>query len=118
MSKPAALQRGDIIRVNFDPTSGHEQGGFRPALIVSHSLYNANSSTVVVCPITSRERGWPFEVALPAGLPVGGFVLVDQVKVLDWRARGGRLVCPCPEDFLYEIDARLDVLFKGASSAD
>jgi len=115
VSRARVPQRGDIYRVNFDPQLGHEQAGFRPALIVSNSLYNENSSTVVACPITRRSREWPFEVPLPNDLPVTGIVLVDQVKVMDIRARNARFVCAIPDAVLEEVQARLDVLFTGAS---
>lgn len=115
MSRARVPQRGDIFRLNFDSQSGHEQAGFRPAVIVSDSMYNENSSTMVVCPITRRIRDWAFEVALPQGLPVAGVILVDQIGVVDWRARGGRFVCTCSDDVLEEIDAKLDVLFRGAT---
>ena len=115
MSRARVPQRGDIYRVNFDPQLGHEQAGFRPALIVSNSLYNENSSTVVACPITRRSREWPFEVPLPNDLPVTGIVLVDQVKVMDIRARNARFVWSIPDAVREEVQARLDVLFTGAS---
>lgn len=115
MSRARVPRRGDLLRLNFDPQSGHEQAGFRPAVVVSNSVYNENSSTIVVCPVTSRARGWPFEVSLPPSAKMEGVVLVDQVKVVDWRARKARVLCSCPEAVLDEIDARLDVLFRGAS---
>ena len=115
MSRPQAPRRGDILRVSFDPQAGHEQAGFRPALVISNSLYNEHSSTIVVCPVTHRVRDWPFEVILPEGLPIAGAILVDQIKVIDWRARGGRHVCVCPQGILDEVQAKLDVLFTGVS---
>jgi len=113
VSRAMPPNRGDILRLNFDPRTGHKQSGHRPAVVVSNSLYNKNASTVVVCPITSRIRDWAFQVVLPDGLPVTGAVLVDQVRVVDWRARGGRAIGVCPAEIMSEIDASLDVLFKG-----
>ena len=118
MSRARAPRRGDLVRLDFDPPAGHEQAGFRPAVVVSNSLYNENSSTVIVCPVTSRQRGWPFEVALPAEARVQGFVLVDQVRAVDWKARKARTLGSCSAEVMDEIDARLDVLFRGASRDD
>ena len=115
MTRLKSPRRGDVIRLNFDPKAGHEQGGFRPAVVVSHSTYNEHSSTIVVCPVTSRIRDWPFNVLLPEELPVQGAVLVDQITTVDWRARSARIACSCPDDVLDEIDAKLDVLFRGAA---
>ena len=115
MSRARVPRRGDIVRLDFDPPAGHEQAGFRPAVVISNSLYNENASTIVVCPVTSRARGWPFEVALPVASRVQGFVLVDQIRVVDWRARKARVLGACSADIMDEIDARLDVLFRGAS---
>ena len=76
-------ERGDIVKMSFDPQSGHEQAGWRPALVVSPALYNRASSLALLCPITSRAKGYPFEVALPDGLGVSGVILADQIRSLD-----------------------------------
>lgn len=115
MSRAEPPSRGDIVKMNFDPGIGHEQAGFRPAVVISHTIYNRNSSTIVVCPITGNVGAWPFKVELPAGLPIKGAVLVDQIKTVDWRSRRARFACTCPSDILDEIDMRLDVLFRGIS---
>lgn len=115
MSRVRVPRRGDIVRLDFDPQLGHEQAGFRPAVVVSNSLYNENSSTLVVCPVTSRKRGWPFEVPLPANAKTEGVVMVDQIGVVDWRARKTRIIGTCSDELLDEIGAKLEVLFYGAS---
>jgi len=88
-------QRGDIVWLTFAPRAGHGQAGRRPALVLSPKEYNGKVGLALFCPITSQVKGYPFEVALPDGLPVAGVVLSDQVKSLDWRvrkaARAGRL---------------------------
>jgi mRNA interferase MazF len=76
---------GDIVWLQFDPQAGHEQAGHRPALVLSPAAYNSKTSLMVCCPLTTRIKGYPFEVAI-AGKP-DGVVLADQVKSLDWRAR-------------------------------
>ncbi len=72
--------------MSLDPTVGHEQRGYRPALVVSPLKYNAKSGLALVCPITSQRKGYPFEVPLSID-KLDGAVLVDQVRALDWRAR-------------------------------
>jgi mRNA interferase MazF len=115
VTRAHAPQRGDILRLNFDPQVGHEQSGFRPAVVISNTTYNEHSSTIVVCPVTSNIGDWPFKVALPPGAPVKGAVLVDQIKVVDWRARRVRTAGVCPNEVMEQIDIKLDVLFRGVS---
>lgn len=79
--------RGDVVWLQFTPQAGHEQVGHRPALVLSPASYNRRSGLMLCCPITSRVKGYPFEVALGEGQPLGGVVLADQVKSLDWKAR-------------------------------
>ena len=78
-------EAGDIVWLEFDPQAGHEQAGHRPAVVVSPAAYNGKTSLMVCCPVTTRIKGYPFEVAI-AGKP-DSVVLADQVKSLDWRAR-------------------------------
>ena len=78
--------RGDLVWLNFTPQSGHEQAGNRPALVLSPVEYNRKTGLMIVCPITSRIKGYPFEVPVK-GKEIFGVVLSDQVKNLDWRTR-------------------------------
>ena len=80
-----APERGALIWLTFKPQSGREQAGRRPALVVSPSAYNSKVGLALVCPITSKVKGYPFEVPLPDGGPVQGVVLADQLRSLDWR---------------------------------
>jgi mRNA interferase MazF len=105
-----APDAGDVLWLDFGPPMGHEQGGRRPALVLSGRQYNAQSSMLVVCPITRKRRDWPFEVSLPAGGLVSGVVLVDQIKVIDPAARPIRRAGQLPYDILDEVRARLAVL--------
>ncbi len=81
---PAA---GDLIWTDFDPSNGREQAGRRPALVVSDSLFNANTGLAVVCPIRSRVQPFPTSEVLPAGLPVTGEILISHVRSIDILAR-------------------------------
>lgn len=103
-------ERGDIVKMTFDPQSGHEQAGWRPALVVSPSLYNRASSLALLCPIISRIKGYPFEVPLPNDLTVSGVVLADQIRSLDWRARKAKVVERAPASVVRDVLARLEPL--------
>lgn len=82
---PYVPDAGDIVWLHFDPQAGHEQAGHRPALVLSPAAYNGKSGLMVCCPLTTRIKGYPFEVVI-AGKP-DSVVLADQVKSLDWKAR-------------------------------
>jgi mRNA interferase MazF len=78
--------RGDIIWLDFDPQTGHEQKGRRPAVVLSPKIYNQKTNLAILCPITSKEKGYPFEVQIK-GRQIQGVALSDQVKNLDWSIR-------------------------------
>jgi mRNA interferase MazF len=80
--------RGDLVWLRFDPVVGHEQAGYRPALVLSPLAYNTVSGLAVVCPITSQAKNYPFEVPLPDGLQITGVILTDQIKSVAWFERG------------------------------
>lgn len=95
--------RGDIVWLTFTPQAGSEQAGRRPALVLSPASYNGKVGLAIFCPITSHQKGYPFEVILPNELPVTGVVLSDQVKSLDWRSRQAQFACQAPETVLIEV---------------
>lgn len=99
-----------MVWVSFNPQAGHEQAGHRPALVISPEAYNRKVGLALLCPITSQAKGYPFEVSLPGGLKASGVVLADQVKSLDWKARGVKLVCAVPDGVTREVMAKLGVL--------
>lgn len=80
--------RGELIWITFDPRLGHEQGGRRPALVISNGAYNGVTGLLLAMPITSRPKGYPSEIPLPAGSAVQGVILTSHVYTLDWQARG------------------------------
>lgn len=100
--------KGDLIAVTFDPQSGHEQKGRRPALVISNDLFNQRTGLAIVCPITNTKRDFPFHIALPQECTVTGFVMVEQVKSIDFRARQVRLLEKAPEPVLLEALRLLD----------
>lgn len=102
--------RGDLIWLSFDPRAGHEQAGRRPAVVISPGSYNGKTHLAICCPITSSTKGYPFEVALPAGLAVRGVILSDQLKSLDWHAREAEFIAVLPADKLMEVLRKASVL--------
>jgi mRNA interferase MazF len=112
LAKRYVPDRGDVVWIHLNPQAGHEQAGRRPAVVVSPQAYNGKVGLALFCPITSRTKGYPFEVALPADLPVGGVVLADQVKSLDWRARRAQLVARLPDATSAEIVGKLATLLE------
>ncbi|MBD2482839.1 endoribonuclease MazF [Planktothrix sp. FACHB-1365] len=100
-------RQGDIIWIDFIPQIGREQAGRRPAIVISKTTYNRRVGLALVCPITSRVKGYPFEVAIPEGLAVSGVVLADQIKSFDWQARQADFACKIPPEVLIEVVAKL-----------
>ncbi len=96
-------ESGDVVWLNFTPQRGHGQRGKRPALILSPRIYHEKSSLCLCLPITSKVKGYPFEVALPEGLEVGGVILSDQIKSLDFRAREALFICRVPREVLVKV---------------
>jgi mRNA interferase MazF len=109
--------RGDLVWLEFTPQTGSEQAGRRPALVISPKSYNGKVGLGLFCPVTSRVKGYPFEVLLPAGSGVTGVVLADQLKSLDWRARKAKLIERTSPDVLAMVTARLLPLLELNSSA-
>ena len=102
--------RGDVVWLDFTPQSGHEQAGKRPALVMSPRQYNTVTGLMVCCPITSRVKGYPFEVEVKGARSVTGVVLADQVKSLDWVARSAKYQAKADPGVVREVRAKLAVL--------
>ena len=100
--------KGDFIAVAFDPQSGHEQSGRRPALVISNDLFNRHTGLCIACPITSTRRDYPFHVPIPDGHEITGVVMVEQVKSLDFRSRGVKRIGAAPGPVLQEVMSILD----------
>ena len=107
MGAPAVPARGDVVWLERTPRAGSEQAGHRPALVVSPRSYNQKVGLALVCPITSRVKGYPFEVELPPGLEAQGAILCDQIKSLDWRARRATRLGSVPGTVMHEVTARI-----------
>jgi mRNA interferase MazF len=102
--------RGDVVWLNFNPQRGHEQAGRRPAVVLSPQSYNQKVGLGIFCPITNQQKGYPFEVEIPAGLGVTGVILSDQVKNLDWRVRQAEYLASLPEMVFSEVLQKLRTL--------
>ena len=109
--------RGDLVWLEFTPRTGSEQAGRRPALVISPKAYNGRVGLALFCPVTSRVKGYPFEVALPEGSDVVGVVLADQLKSLDWRARKAKLIEHVSSEVLAMVTSRYLPLLVPDSAA-
>jgi mRNA interferase MazF len=106
MAKNYIPKRGDVVWTDFDPASGHEQMGKRPALVLSTAPFNKTVMLAMVAPITSRVRGHGFEVPL-AGKNVTGVILCQQVKMIDYTTRGIRFAEKAPDEVVSEALAKV-----------
>ncbi len=101
-------RKGDFVALTFDPQSGHEQRGRRPALVVSNDLFNKSTGLCIACPVTNTRRDYPFHVSIPEGKDVTGVVMVEQVKSIDFRSRSVKNIGAAPEQVLQEVLSILD----------
>jgi mRNA interferase MazF len=101
---------GDVVWVTLSPQAGHEPAGRRPALILSPASCNGRTKMAVVCPITSKTKGYRFEVRIPKGLPVKGVILADQIRNIDWLARKAECIGSLPQATVLEVTAKLVTL--------
>ncbi|WP_010531892.1 type II toxin-antitoxin system PemK/MazF family toxin [Lentibacillus jeotgali] len=93
-------EQGDLVFTNFNPQVGREQAGYRPGIVLSPKAFNRDTHFAAVCPITSKKKGYPFEVDLPEGLSIEGVILTDQVRTIDWRSRLLSIKDKAPEEVL------------------
>lgn len=83
MNPKKIIERGDIIYVDFDPSVGHEMNYNRPAMVISPSSFNLFSNIILVCPLTTKPKGSPWEVEMPSGMKTKGVIRVDHLKSID-----------------------------------
>jgi mRNA interferase MazF len=103
-------ERGEIIWIDFDPQLGHEQAGHRPAFVISPGIYNSKVGLVLLAPVTSQAKGYPFEVAIPKGHKASGVILCDQIKSFDWNARNAKFCCTLPQETVLEVFNKIRAL--------
>ena len=104
---PYVPDRCDLVWLEFTPQAGSEQRGRRPALVLSPKSYNGKVGLALFCPLTSKVKGYPFEVELPDGYAVSGVVLADQLKSLDWRSRRVKFIERISPDVMAMVTARV-----------
>ncbi|MDA3958356.1 endoribonuclease MazF [Oceanispirochaeta sp.] len=102
-------RKGDLLWLNFTPQTGHEQAGKRPVIVLSPLEYNKKTSLMIVCPITSKVKGYPFEVPVRAH-QIEGVVLSDQIKSLDWRTRKVSFIEKASTEILEDVQEKLLLL--------
>jgi len=103
--------RGDIIWLDFNPQLGHEQRGRRPALVLSYKTYNQKIGLGIFCPITSKEKGYPFEVKI-IGNKINGCILCDQIKSLDWKIRNIEFIEKMNMDLMNDVIEKIKVIIE------
>ena len=103
-------QKGDFVVLTFNPQSGHEQKGRRSALVVSNSLFNKHTGFAVVCPITNTDRKYPFHIAISKSTELSGFIMVDQIKSIDYVTRKVKFVEKSSSKILNEVLSILDAI--------
>lgn len=100
-----SLNAGDIVWVDLDPVRGNEQGGVRPAFVLTSNDFHGVSTKAIVCPITRNPSPWPTKVGLPEGMKTKGFVLADQIRTLHRSERGFRFIEHAPDEVLAHVRA-------------
>jgi mRNA interferase MazF len=101
-------RRGEFVTISLARRAGHEQRGRRPALVLSHDLFNEHTGLCIVCPVTTTRRDYPFHVAIPEGCRAQGYVMVEQVRSIDFRARQARRLGVAPQAVVDEALSLLD----------
>lgn len=103
------VKQGDIIKINFNPQAGHEQSGYRPAVVISNNFFNDKAKLVIVCPITNTNNKFPLHIPLDDRTETTGVILCEHVKSLDLNARGYKVVEQLPDDLLETV---IDIVFS------
>lgn len=111
VKKSYVPERGDLVWLNFNPIRGHEQGGRRPALVISAKSYNRQSGLALVCPVTSRRKGYPFETEVFVGRSAS-YALADQVRAVDWHGRRAEPIGAASEVALRDVQEKLRALLS------
>lgn len=103
------VKQGDIIKINFNPQSGHEQAGYRPAVVISNDLFMEKAKLAIVCPITNTNNAFPLHIPLDHRTKTTGVVLCEHVRSLDIVSRTYIAIEKVPEDILENI---IDIIFS------
>ena len=93
---------GDIVALTFDPQSGHEQKGRRPAIIISNKVFNQHLGLAFACPITNTKRDFPFHVEVDSK-QLTGFIMVEQMKSIDYKSRKIKFIEKAKQEIIDEV---------------
>lgn len=102
------VKQGDIIKINFNPKAGHEQAGYRPALVISNNVFNEKAKLAIVCPITNTNKKFPLHIELDDRTKTAGVILCEHIRSLDVEARGYEIIEKIPDDIFQKV---LDIIF-------
>lgn len=105
-------RKGDFVTLSFDPHTGHEQTGRRPALVVSNDLFNKHTGLAIVCPVTNTDRRYPFHLPIPSNASLTGFVMVEQVKSVDFAMRRAKFVQRAADAFVENVLDLIDTCIR------
>lgn len=97
------VKQGDIIKLDFNPQIGHEQAGYRPAVVVSNNFFNNKTRMTLVCPITNGSRSFPLHIPLDERTKTTGMILCEQLKAVDLTHRKYNFVERLPDDLLKKL---------------
>lgn len=100
--------QGDLVVLSFDPQAGNEQMGRRPGIVVSVDHFNRGTRLAICCPITNTQRKTPFHIPVPVDTGVSGYVMCEQIKSIDYRARGMKRIGGASKEFLDEVLSVID----------
>jgi len=106
-------EKGDVVWLDFDPQTGHEQSGRRPAFVLSPAKYSGRTGLMLCCPVATQVKGYPFEVAIEGNAQVKGVILADQVKSLDWQKRHAEKKGKVSKVVIEEVIEKIMAIFEG-----
>ncbi len=97
------VKQGTIIKINFDPQAGHEQAGYRPAVVISNDVFNEKTALSIVCPITNTNNYFPLHIPLDERTKTTGVILCEHIKALDLNSRTFKKIEQLPDDILQNV---------------
>lgn len=102
------VKQGTIIKINFNPQSGHEQAGYRPAVVISNNVFNQKTKLSIVCPITNTNNHFPLHIPLDNRTKTTGVILCEHIKALDLNSKTFQIVEKLPDDILQNV---IDIVY-------
>ena len=112
MVKKYIPKQGDVVYLDFNPTKGHEQTGFRPAIIISNNIFNVHTKMVMVCPITSNNKYFPTHYCLEDTKNIKGSVLCEHIRSIDYEERNLKFIEKLSDNDFLSIVALLNACIE------